>query len=70
MTPNVGTFDRLLRLILGLVLIALPLLGNIALFDNGTYRIIAIAVGVVLVATAAFKFCPLYRIVGMRTCPR
>jgi len=70
MSPNVGTIDRALRLILGLALIALPLLGSIALFDNSTYKTIAIVAGIVLVGTAAFKFCPLYRIVGMRTCPR
>lgn len=70
MTANVGTIDRALRLILGLALVALPFLGNIALFDNSTYKIIAIVVGVVLAGTSFLKFCPLYAIFGVRTCPR
>lgn len=68
MTANLGSFDRLLRLLFGIVLIAAPFLagdvfGNTALLIYG-----AIVVGAVLVVTAMFRFCPLYRIFGWKTC--
>ncbi|MBM1311083.1 DUF2892 domain-containing protein [Sulfitobacter mediterraneus] len=68
MTANVGSIDRVLRIVLGLVLIALPFVSNIALFASGTATVIAVVVGLVLIATSAMRFCPLYRIFGIRTC--
>ncbi|KAJ04219.1 DUF2892 domain-containing protein [Sulfitobacter mediterraneus] len=68
MTANVGSIDRVLRIVLGLVLIALPFVSNMALFASGTATVIAVVVGLVLIATSAMRFCPLYRIFGIRTC--
>ena len=68
MTANVGSIDRVLRIVLGLVLIALPFVTNMAMFASGTATVIAVVVGVVLIATSAMRFCPLYRIFGIRTC--
>lgn len=68
MTANVGTIDRLARLVLGILLIAAPFLTKIALFQSTPGTLIAVVVGVVLVATSAMRFCPLYRIFGIRTC--
>lgn len=68
MTVNVGSVDRILRLIIGLVLIALPFVGIFAPVNAGALMWVSIIVGLVLVATAGLKFCPLYRIFGMRTC--
>ena len=68
MNANVGTIDRVLRLIIGLALIITPFASNLPLFDAVTYKYVAVAVGAILVATAAMKFCPLYRIFGLRTC--
>jgi len=68
MTPNVGTIDRIARLILGVVLIALPLMSNIALFQSTAATTIAIIAGIVMLATSGMRFCPIYRIFGMRTC--
>jgi hypothetical protein len=51
-----------LRIVVGLALLSL-------LFVlNGDARWLGL-VGVVPVATAAFRFCPLYRLVGLSTCP-
>ena len=47
---NVGTIDRLLRIILGLII---AILGVV--FENWWGLI-----GVVLIATGLFRFCPLY----------
>lgn len=68
MTANVGSIDRVLRIVLGLVLIALPFVSNMALFASGTATVIAVVVGLVLIGTSAMRFCPLYRIFGIRTC--
>lgn len=68
MTANLGSFDRLLRLLFGIVLIAAPFLAGDVFGNNALLIYGAIAVGAVLVVTAMFRFCPLYRIFGWRTC--
>jgi len=59
MTKNVGTIDRAARAILGLALIAWA-------FSGGP---VWAWIGVVPLVTAAFSFCPLYSVLGLRTCP-
>jgi len=61
MTANVGTVDRTLRVIVGLVLLGLTLGGQIGMWGW---------IGVVPLITAAIGFCPLYTVLGMNTCPR
>jgi hypothetical protein len=68
MTSNVGTIDRGLRLVLGLVLLAAPFVSGMALFNSSAATIISVIVGLVMVGTSAMKFCPMYRIVGVQTC--
>ena len=60
MKTNVGTLDRIARIVLGLVLIALTLTGTIGVWGW---------IGVVPLATAVFGFCPAYTLLGMSTCP-
>lgn len=60
MKSNVGGIDRILRAVLGLVLIALAATGTIGLWGW---------VGIVPLATAAFGFCPAYPLLGINTCP-
>ena len=60
MKANVGGFDRIFRIALGLVLIALTLTGTIGLWGW---------IGAVFVATAAIGFCPLYTVLGFSSCP-
>ena len=68
MTVNLGNIDRILRAVIGLVLIGAPLLNQPAIWSNDTLAYASMVVGVVLVATALFRFCPLYRILGISTC--
>lgn len=68
MTANLGNADRVLRAIFGLVLIVAPLLNVPTIWSSAALSYGSMAVGLVLVATALFRFCPLYRIVGMSTC--
>jgi hypothetical protein len=61
MTTNIGTTDRLLRLVLGLVLLSLTVL------LEGNMRWIGL-VGIVPLATAVFRWCPAYSLFGLNTC--
>jgi len=68
MTPNIGTLDRAARAILGAALVLLALAGDLAFLAAPAMKWAAVAVGVVLILTAGFRFCPLYRVLGVRTC--
>lgn len=68
MIANVGTPDRLIRLVIGAALIVAALLSGWPLFASVALTWVAIVVGVVLIATALFSFCPLYRLLGVKTC--
>ena len=59
MSCNVGSIDRVIRILAGLALIAWALLGGPAWAW----------IGVVPLATGLFGFCPLYTVLGMNTCP-
>ncbi|WP_456446576.1 YgaP family membrane protein [Oceanithermus sp.] len=61
---NVGKGDQIFRFVLGVVLLLAYFLGWIA----GTWGTVALIVGIILVVTAAFRFCPLYRLLGVSTC--
>lgn len=67
-TVNVGKVDRAARLILGVVLIALSLFSGISIFSNPVLQWLAPLAGLVLIFTALFRFCPLYRLIGASTC--
>jgi hypothetical protein len=62
---NVGTIDRVVRIVVGLALIAFAL-GYIA--PGVSLRWIG-WIGVIPLATAIFGTCPLYSLLGMSTCP-
>ena len=60
MQTNVGSVDRALRVGIGAVLIGLAAVGVIGAWGY---------IGVVLLVTGAFRFCPAYRLLGLSTCP-
>lgn len=60
---NVGGFDRGVRAVLGLLLLASPLL------VAGVWTYVLPLIGVVLLGTATMRFCPAYRLLGISTCP-
>jgi hypothetical protein len=60
MKSNVGGIDRVLRIVVGLALIALTLTGAIGVWGW---------IGLVPLATAAMGFCPLYTVLGFSSCP-
>ena len=67
MTMNVGTPDRIVRLILGLILIAAPFITGWALFASSLWIWVSVIVGLVLVVTGVVRFCPTYRVIGAST---
>ncbi|MBK6649733.1 MAG: DUF2892 domain-containing protein [Betaproteobacteria bacterium] len=59
MTKNVGGIDRILRIVAGLVLIALAATGTVGMWGW---------LGIVPLATGAMGWCPPYSILGFNTC--
>lgn len=57
---NEGTMDRAARVVLGLALLSLVVVGPQTLWG---------LVGLVPLLTGLVGFCPLYRIFGFSTCP-
>ncbi|MFO1504797.1 MAG: DUF2892 domain-containing protein [Steroidobacteraceae bacterium] len=60
MKANVGTVDRVLRILVGLVLIALAATHKVGAWGY---------LGIIPLATGLFRFCPAYTLLGIRTCP-
>lgn len=60
MKANVGTIDRVARIIIGVGLITAAATGAIGIWGW---------IGVVPLGTALFRFCPLYVVIGLSTCP-
>jgi len=63
MKVNIGSADKVLRIVIGLVLLSLVFLlkGNARWFG---------LIGLVPLVTAFTGFCPLYTLLGMSTCPK
>jgi hypothetical protein len=66
MKPNMGSADRLIRILVAVVLSVLFFTGTI----SGTTGALLIIAGGVFLATSFLGFCPMYTIFGISTCPR
>lgn len=58
MKSNVGSIDKIARIVVGAVLILLALTGTIGVWGW---------IGVLPLATGLFNFCPAYRLLGINT---
>lgn len=70
-TSNVGPIDRVIRILIGAIAIALPFLPQTAgssAFEYLVFKYGIVVVGVVLILTAVVRFCPAYRLIGVNTC--
>jgi len=56
---NVGGIDKIIRIIIGLALISLVFIGPQTPWGW---------IGLIPLLTVAFSFCPLYAIIGFKTC--
>ena len=61
MKANVGGIDRVLRIVAGLVLMALAAANVVGLWGY--------IVGGIVMATGVFRFCGAYTLFGLNTCP-
>jgi len=66
MRKNMGTTDKIIRVILA-VIIAVLYFTNVI---PGTLGIILLALAVIFLATSFISFCPLYMPFGISTCKR
>ncbi len=62
MKTNVGTLDRIVRVLIGLGL------GSLFFLLEGPVRFVGV-IGLVPLLTAAIGSCPLYAVLGLSTCP-
>lgn len=60
MNKNVGGIDKVLRIVAGLALIGLTVMGVLPVWGY---------VGLVPLATGLMGWCPLYPLIGLSTCP-
>ncbi len=60
MNSNSGGIDRILRIVVGLVLVGLTLAGTLPVWGW---------IGIVPLATGLLGWCPLYAMLGINTCP-
>lgn len=65
MKKNMGSVDKIVRIIAALAIAALYFTGTV----SGTLGIVLLVLAGVFVATSFVSFCPLYAIVGLNTCP-
>ncbi len=66
MNKNVGGIDKILRIIVGVVLIGYAVAGPAMGMETG-YNVWG-WLGVIPLGTALINFCPLYTIFGIKTC--
>lgn len=60
MKANVGGIDRVLRIVVGAVLVALAVTGTVGAWGY---------LGLIVLATGLFSFCGAYTLLGINTCP-
>ncbi len=63
MITNVGSIDRIVRVIIGVALLWFAIFGPVTGYNWIGW------IGIVPLATALFGVCPLYSLVGISTCP-
>ncbi len=66
MKPNMGSTDKIIRIILAIVIVGLFLTHVI----SGTLGIILLVLAGIFVLTSFISFCPLYLPFGISTCKK
>ncbi len=65
MKKNMGSTDKIIRLILAAVFAVLFFTGTV----TGLLGFVLLALGAIFVLTSLVGFCPIYALVGLNTCP-
>lgn len=66
MKKNMGSADRIIRLLIAIVVGVLYFTGTI----SGTLGIVLLVLAVIFLLTSFISFCPLYTLFGINTCAR
>jgi hypothetical protein len=64
MKPNMGSADRIVRVLLAVVFSILYFTGTV----TGTFGVVLLVLGGVFLLTSVVSFCPLYAPFGISTC--
>ena len=64
MKKNMGTLDRIVRLVIVVIAVTLYFTGVV----TGLAGTIALVVGVIFTLTSTLAFCPIYAALGVKTC--
>lgn len=64
MKANMGSTDRIVRVLLAVVFAVLYFTGTV----TGTFGIVLLALGAIFLLTSLIGFCPLYAPFGISTC--
>lgn len=65
MKKNMGSADRLIRLLISAIAVFLYFNGTL----TGTLGIVALVVAVIFTLTSVLNFCPIYSLLGISTGP-
>jgi hypothetical protein len=65
MKKNMGTADRIIRVLIA-VTVAILYFTNVI---SGTFGIVLMMLAGIFLLTSLVSFCPLYALVGLNTCP-
>ena len=66
MKKNMGSTDRVIRVILAIVFALLYFTGTV----SGTLGLVLLILGAIFLRTSVVRFCPLYAPVGISTCKK
>lgn len=64
MKCNVGGIDRIARIVIGIVLVAIGIFAGLDL----TWKIVVFVLAAIMFLTAAVSFCPINAAIGLNTC--
>lgn len=66
MRKNMGSADKLIRVLIAVAIAVLYYLGKI----EGTLALVLLAFALIFLLTSLVSFCPLYTIFGINTCKK
>ena len=65
MTKNIGGMEQMIRLVLGVLALGMAVFGGLP-----TWAVVVTGVvGVVALVTGSLKYCPVWTLFGVNTCP-
>lgn len=66
MKKNMGTTDRVIRVVIAMILCALYFTGTV----TGVPGVVLFIIACIFLLTSVVSFCPIYTLLGINTCPR